>query len=228
MCVLERNVDLILCIDGSSSMYNLINFLHNNISHLYEYLINEYENKGVEIKQFRIRIICFRNFVLDKQKAIFETKFFLLPEELSELETIVKSLVPEGGSPNENSGLEALAMAINSEWCRNLPRNRQIILLFSDTPPNKISSIGLNNPLFPSNIPLNFEELTDWWEDVNLDKIGSLSKRLILFAPDRSYWTDVGLNWSNTIHVPFVKYPFHLDSTTYPMDYIISTIVNSI
>ena len=228
MCIVDRNIDFVLCIDGSSSMGNFINLLQKKISDFYSTIIKNHRKKGVNIKQIRIKIICFRNFVLDEQNSFFETKFFLLPNELSKLEEVLNSISPFGGSPNENSGLEALATAINSDWIRNLPHCRQIILLFSDTSPNKIRSQGLSNPQYPAEIPSSFDELTDWWEDVKLNKIGSHSKRLILFAPEKGYWADIGLNWCNTIHVPCIKHPFKLDSTILPMDYIISTIVNSI
>lgn len=48
---------------------------------------------------------------------------------------------------------------------------------------------------------------------------------LVIFAPDASAWTEIGMNWTNTIH-----HPSKAESGLEEVDYetILSTIVNSI
>lgn len=228
MVDIKRNIDIVLCIDGSSSIGNFIHYFQNNLSIFYSFLKNKYENKGVIVSHVRIKLICFRNFGLDREKSLFYTKFYNLPKEQSEIDKKILSIIPQGGSPNGNSGLEALAMAISSEWHSNSPKSRQIIILFSDTIPQELGEVNLDKPQYPLPKLKNFEELTDWWEDKDLDKIGQRSKKLILFAPDRGYWAEIGYNWTNAIHFTDVKYPFELDYVNNILDFITSAIVNSI
>lgn len=51
------------------------------------------------------------------------------------------------------------------------------------------------------------------------------AKRLILFAPDASAWTEIGLNWQNAIHHP-AKAGAGLEDVDYKT--ILAAIVNSI
>lgn len=51
------------------------------------------------------------------------------------------------------------------------------------------------------------------------------AKRLVIFAPDASAWTEIGMNWTNTIHHP-AKAGSGLEEVDY--ETILSTIVNSI
>ena len=64
-----------------------------------------------------------------------------------------------------------------------------------------------------------------WWEDEQGGKMNKSAKRLVIFAPDASAWTEIGLNWTNTIHHP-AKAGTGLEDIDY--ETILSTIVNSI
>ena len=51
----------------------------------------------------------------------------------------------------------------------------------------------------------DFDELTEWWGDrQNNGFINQNAKRLLLFAPDRKYWSTISDTWDNVIHVPSV------------------------
>ena len=74
-------------------------------------------------------------------------------------------------------------------------------------------------------MPSTFDELTDWWEDEQNGKMNKSAKRIIIFAPDASAWTEIGLNWSNAIHYP-AKAGEGLSDVDY--DTILLSIVNTI
>ena len=78
---------------------------------------------------------------------------------------------------------------------------------------------------YPQNMPSTFDELTDWWEDEQNGKMNKSAKRIIIFAPDASAWTEIGLNWSNAIHYP-AKAGEGLSDVDY--DTILLSIVNTI
>ena len=48
-------------------------------------------------------------------------------------------------------------------------------------------------------MPKDFNELTDLWEN-NQEGMSKAAKRLILFAPDAYAWSEIGVNWYNTVH----------------------------
>ena len=88
-----------------------------------------------------------------------------------------------------------------------------------------LNVLALDNPQYPSEIPANFDEHTDWWDDEQGEKMNRSSKRLVIFAPEASKWTEIGLNWNNTLHHP-AKAGTGLEEVDY--ETILSTIVNSI
>jgi hypothetical protein len=116
-------------------------------------------------------------------------------------------------------------MAINSDWTKSGDKRRHVIVVWTDASTHKLGETGKDNPLYPAVAPANFDELTDWWEDEQGGKMNRSAKRLVIFAPDASAWTEIGLNWNNTIHHP-AKAGTGLEDVDY--ETILSTIVNSI
>lgn len=221
---LKYNVDIVMCIDCTGSMGDLLDTVKQNALKFYPDLHERCETKGKEISEIRIRTIAFRDFSCDGSSAIADTGFLNIPDQESDFKNFVNSLCPQGGGPEPESGLEALAMAINSDWTKGGDRRRHVIVVWSDASTHALGC-GKENAKYPSNMPSNYDELTDWWEDEQAGKMNKSSKRLILFAPDASSWSEIGINWTNAIHHP-AKAGCGLEDVDY--DTILSTIVNSI
>ena len=222
---LTYNVDIVMCIDCTASMGELLETVKENALRFYPDLKVQCDAKGKEISSLRIRVIGFRDLGYDGTKAIVDTNFLSIPEEEEKLKNFINSLSPQGGGPEPESGLEALSMAINSNWTNGGDKRRHVIVLWSDASTHDLGINGLDNPLYPAGAPKDFDELTDWWEDEQGGKMNKSAKRLILFAPDSKYWTAIGNNWSNAIQHP-AKAGMGLEEIDYKT--ILSTIVNSI
>lgn len=222
---LTYNVDIVMCIDCTGSMGGLLDTVKANALKFYPDLKARCDAKGKEISDLRIRVIGFRDLGYDKDKAVTDSGFLTIPEQEDKFKEIVNSFVAAGGGPEPESGLEALAMAINSDWTHKGDRRRHVIVIWTDASTHELGETGKDNPQYPSEIPTNFDELTDWWEDEQGGKMNRSSKRLVIFAPDASKWTEIGLNWNNTIHHP-AKAGTGLEDVDY--ETILSTIVNSI
>lgn len=222
---LKYNVDIVMCIDCTGSMGSLLDTVKTNALKFYPDLVAMCEEKGKDISDLRIRVIGFRDLGFDKDKAIMDSGFLTMPEQEEKFKEIINSLVPMGGGPEPESGLEALSMAINSDWTRGGDKRRHVIVVWSDASTHELGDSGKDNPLYPSEVPANFDDLTDWWEDEQGGKMNHTSKRLIVFAPDAKKWTDIGLNWTNTIHHP-AKAGMGLEDVDYKI--ILSIIVNTI
>lgn len=222
---LSYNVDIVMCIDCTGSMSDLLDTVKANALKFYPDLKARCDEKGKEISELRIRVIGFRDLGYDNANAITDSGFLSIPEDEDKFKGIINSFVATGGGPEPESGLEALAMAINSDWTHGGDRRRHVVVVWTDASTHKLGETGTTNPLYPDVVPANFDELTDWWEDEQGGKMKKSSKRLIIFAPDASAWTEIGLNWTNTIHHT-AKAGAGLEDVDY--ETILAALVNSI
>lgn len=147
---LTYNVDIVMCIDCTGSMGDLLDTVKKNALKFYPDLKTRCEAKGKEISDLRIRVIGFRDLGYDKENAIVDSGFLSIPEQEEEFKSLVNSFVPSGGGPEPESGLEALAMAINSDWTRGGDKRRHVIVVWSDASTHALGECGKENPLLPS------------------------------------------------------------------------------
>lgn len=222
---LKYNVDIVMCIDCTGSMGELLDTVKANALKFYPDLKARCDAKGKEISELRIRVIGFRDLGYDRENAITDSGFLSIPDQEDEFKKIVSSFTASGGGPEPESGLEALAMAIDSDWTTSGDKRRHVIVVWTDASTHALGETGKDNPLYPKNAPANFDELTDWWEDEQCGKMNRSAKRLVIFAPDASAWTEIGLNWNNTIHHT-AKAGSGLEDVDY--ETILSMIVNTI
>ncbi len=112
----------------------------------------------------------------------------------------VKGLLAEGGGDAPESGLETVALAVDSPLTTRGDRRRQVVVVWTDQP-----AYPLDPTILPSvlrdRVPPDFSALTDLWEDTQ-GPSGASSKRLILFAPDGLGWSDISGVWENVVHHP--------------------------
>ena len=199
---LTYNVDMVFCIDCTGSMDNIIDIVKNNALNFYKDVTNVMESKNKNITQLRVRVVAFRDYIADGDKAMLVTDFFKLPEEAEAFERCVRSLNAEGGGDDPEDGLEALAYAIKSKWNTEGMKKRQVIVVWSDAETHNLG-YGRSMPNYPGKMAVDFNELTAWWGDrQNTGFVNQSAKRLLLFAPNGQYWSTISDNWDNVIHYP--------------------------
>lgn len=192
---LKYTVDIVFCIDGTASMSTLKD-IKGQAVHLYQDTRYYFEKMAKPVEQIRARIILFRDFLSDGNHALMETDFFHLPEETSDFDRILNNIEVFGGGDDEEDGLEALGLAIQSKWNRQGMRKRHIIVLWTDAAPHELGfgSKGVN---YPKKMAGSFDELTKWWMDE--DMISQTGKRLLLFTPNKSWWNKISHEWNNVL-----------------------------
>ena len=178
---LSYAVDIVFGIDVSGSMTPIIDQVKANALRFYDDVQSNLTAKGKNVDQLRVRVIAFRDFAADGEAALEESPFFTLPDERAGFSEFVNGLVAEGGGDAPESGLEAVALAIDSAWTTTGDRRRQVIVIWTDQPAQTLSPSVLP-PDIAARVPADFSALTDAWEDEQ-GRMGSSSKRLILFAP---------------------------------------------
>ena len=193
-------VDIVFCIDVTGSMSPIIDQVKANALRFYDDVQSNLTAKGKNVDQLRVRVIAYRDFVADGAAALAASAFFTLPGERASFSDFVSGLIAEGGGDAPESGLEAVALAIDSPWTTIGDRRRQVIVVWTDQPAQPLDASVLP-PDLASRVPADFSALTDLWEDEQ-GPMGSSSKRLILFAPDGPGWSDISGVWENVVHHP--------------------------
>jgi hypothetical protein len=197
---LSYAVDIVFCIDVTGSMTPILDQVKDNALRFYDDVQKNLTDKGKNVDELRVRVIAFRDFKADGAAALQGSPFFTLPEEQASFAEFVRGLVPEGGGDAPESGLEAVALAINSPWTTSGDRRRQVIVVWTDSPAQPMTGGPLPAP-YGDKIPKDFSALTDLWENEQ-GVMGASSKRLIVFAPDGPGWTDISGVWENVVHHP--------------------------
>ena len=212
-------VDIVFCIDVTGSMTPIIDAVKANALRFYEDVRTNLTAKGKSVDELRVRVIAFRDFAVDGDAALAESSFYTLPDEQVAFSGFVDALTAQGGGDAPESGLEAVALAINSPWSSHGDRRRQVIVVWTDAPAHPLNFAAVPDGL-SSSVPKNFSDLTDLWEDPQ-GPVGASSKRLILFAPDGPGWSEISASWENVVH-----HPSQAGGGLSEVDY--GTIVNSI
>lgn len=221
---LSYHVDIVLCIDATGSMSPIIDKVKENALKFYDDLSVQMRQKSKHIDKLRVKVIAFRDYYVDGDMAMQISPFFTLPEQKADFQTFVNRIQADGGGDEPENGLEALALAIQSDWSKEGDKRRQIIVLWTDASTHplefKADSKPQNYPI--AQIPKNFDDLTDLWDGQTMNRA---AKRLILYSPDAYAWTDIANHWENTI-----QYPSKAGEGLSEIDYqtILDAIANSV
>jgi hypothetical protein len=197
---LRYAVDIVFCVDVTGSMTPILDRVKDNALRFYDDVQTNLTDKGKNVDELRVRVIAFRDFKADGPAALQESPFYSLPEEQTGFAGFVRGLVAEGGGDAPESGLEAVALAVNSSWTTGGDRRRQVIVVWTDSPAQPLTGEPAPAP-YTEKVPKDFSALTDLWENEQ-GVMGASSKRLIIFAPDGPGWTDISGVWENVVHHP--------------------------
>ena len=193
-------VDLVFCIDKTSSMVPLIRRVKENALRFHEDLTARMEEMNKRIDELRIRVIAFGDVYFDGADWLKESEFFELPGEIAQYNNFVADIKATGGGDDPESGLEALALALQSDWTKGGDRRRHTVVVWTDTSAHELERAAAEQPSsYPAEMPKSIDELTDQWDGQGID---ASARRLILFAPDVYPWSDIAAHWEEVVHFP--------------------------
>ena len=195
-------VDLVLCIDETGSMRPIIDRVKKSALSFSDDVRAVLAVKGKDISSLRVRVIGFRDYYYDAERSLEASDFFELPKDNDKFKSFVSGMRPEGGGDEPETGLEALATAINSPWANpGTGRHRQLIVVWTDASAHPLEkNAGTKPSAYPAGMPKDLDELTDWWEGQSAH-VNQSARRLILFAPDGAGWNEIGSSWDQTVHL---------------------------
>jgi hypothetical protein len=185
----ERNIDIVMCIDATSSMGPCIDNVRKNAKKFYTDFVDVMTNQyNSDVTSLRVQVIVFRDLECDME-GLVKSEFFELPEDDDLFERFLNGIQPLGGGDYKESGLEALYEAMTTDWIARSTNDRQVILLFSDS-----DAIGFTEKRNRPGYPNNFDEaqfLSAWMCKLgNRNKLSERGKRLVMFAPAKSIYED--------------------------------------
>lgn len=204
---IKTDVDLVLCIDVTGSMQPIIDTVKGMALSLYDDMVAALAEKKRKVNDFRVKVIPFRDYYCDGEYAMAESRFFNLPDETSAFHEYVLGLKADGGGDEPENALEAMALAMKSDWIQAVSANekaRNIIVVFTDASahPFEKAQDGVTT-YYPDNMLGSLEDLKKAWEGQNslgqasvadLYRMDPDAKRLIIYSPLDSYpWNEIAM-----------------------------------
>ncbi len=208
----EYAIDVVFCVDVSGDMNVALETVRKAIAGFPETVAAHFKNNDRSVGNLRVKLIPFRDLNYDRN-AITETEFFTLPDEQEKYLEALAGLEAIGGGDEPESGLDALALAMKSDWCITEGPQRHIIVVMTSASAHPLEDGQEHLP----GVPENLEELRKWWEE-GLPEFGSdfYARRMIIFAPNSYPWYIIA-DWDNvSVVYPDTDSGIDLYSRIYP------------
>ena len=190
----DYNIDIVMCIDGTGSMGHIINEVKENALSFYKKFIDAMNKEGKTASEVRVKVIVFRDYK-DDPVPMEESRFFTLPDDDVEFNDFVKNIRATGGGDYPENALEAISLALKSDWTTGGTKQRHAILVFSDAAALDFADRA-SCPGYPEGMPKDLTQLGEWWEGVD-QTLGSPYKpsagRLVCFVPNAYPWNEMQL-----------------------------------
>lgn len=164
------NVDVVMCVAASENMLSLARQYARTLRQKAD---DYFENGQLigggrierQIGDFRVRVIAFGDYACNGENTMQESDFFDLnaPGQQAAFERHVDAIVPMCSARRPNNALEAVALALRSQWTEVGGRyRRHIVMLLTDAP-----ALALQDPActaapgYPEGMPADWGELYD-------------------------------------------------------------------
>ena len=188
----EYCVDIVMCIDATGSMSPFLDEVKSNALSIYQKFVDGMEEEGKDVEQLRIKVIAFRDYGVDDEPMV-ESEFFVLPDQNEEFKNCVQNITASGGGDEPENALEAIALALKSDWTTEGARRRHVIVVFTDASALELGARS-DSPKYPDGMPSSLAELAAWWEKTDQTFGGTYERkagRLVAFVPNATPWTDI-------------------------------------
>ena len=223
---LRYNVDLVMVIDVTGSMGHVLKQVKSSALNFQDLMATRMASKGKHVAQLRVRVVAFRDMFAD-QECFIESRFFELPHEHNDFASFVGGLKAKGGGGDgPESGLEALSLAMHSDWTKMGDRRRHVIVVWSDAQPHPLEKGQDSAPATVRvRICKSLDSLTDTWESGQSCGMERSARRLVMYTPDSVGWAEISDSWSQVVHFTSQA---GKGLREFEMDTILDAIANSI
>ena len=188
----DYNVDIVMCIDATGSMSPILNTVKENALSFYGKFVDAMEEADKTVEVLRIKVIAFRDYGCDTEPMV-ESQFFTLPDDDAAFQEFVNGIQARGGGDGPENALEAIALALKSEWTTGGSKRRHAVLMFSDAQALPLDARATASS-YPAGMPKDLGELGAWWEGTDQSLSSTYQPaagRLVAFVPNASPWTEL-------------------------------------
>jgi hypothetical protein len=224
---LTYQIDMVLCIDCTGSMRGTLQAVKDAALDFQSMFQTRMRDKGKIITGMRVRVVAFRDIFAD-DPAFEVSDFFNLEFESEQFKDFLSELKAKGGGGDgPESALEAVSIALNSDWSTEADKLRHVVVMWTDALPHPLERGAEQHTQSPfrSSIAESLNQLTDWWNDRQNDRIRHEAKRFVIFAPEKGVWIDIAENWDQTVFLPSAA---GKGLREFELDQILEILVNSI
>lgn len=186
------NVDIVMCIDATGSMAPILEEVKANAMSFYQKFSDTMDDNDKSVEELRIKVIAFRDFGVDSD-PVQESEFFTLPDQSEQFRAFVSGIEARGGGDIPESGLEAIALALKSNWTTGGTKRRHAVLVFTDAPALPLGA-RKDSPNYPAGMPADLAQLGAWWEGTDQTLSSTYQPkagRLVVFGPNAEPWTEM-------------------------------------
>lgn len=202
---IETNVDIVFVVDATEKMQVHIDKIKTTVLNFPHMLTDEFQKCRRHVNHLRCKVVWFRDFYRDGINALGESRFFSLPQEKCEYVHFVEDIRARGGCNKAASGLEALTLAMRSDFTQAGDRRRHIIILFSDSEAyafedharhvEEAIEEGFSLDKYPADMPKTLSEFYGEWSPLASPPghrgLDFRSKRLVLITSESYPWTEL-------------------------------------
>jgi len=161
--------------------------------------------KDKQVARQRARVVTFGDLSANP-KALQATDFVDVGPDVyeSKFDKYLNAVTVGGrlrGRPQ--SALEALSVAVRSDWTHEGDWQRHIIVMFTDSGAHKLESRMGEIPIaFRDQVPASLDELTQRWDGDKAGRLKKSARLLVVFAPDAYPWNVIADTWGGMIWLP--------------------------
>ncbi len=165
----KQRINIVFCVDITSSMDNCITQLEKGISLFFETI------QISEEVEWKARVIGYRDFFQDKEYLLNDFPFTASEDELRQQ---FLSLESRGGGDEPESTLDALAFsALKTNWEKD---SKKIVILFTDASP-------LPNFAYSTTKEFGLQKLEELVENIEKNSV-----YLYMFSPHHTIYDKLG------------------------------------
>lgn len=193
----KAQMDLVMCIDATGSMQNVIDTAKNNAMSLEQNLLAELQARELNIERLRTRVVFYRDY--DPPDVYFgimdSSPFYDLPDQRGLFNTFIAAEQANGGGNWPEAGLECFNEAMTSDWAT--PEDQYtivmpVIAIWTDAPADRAGD--WRNRFwgwryYPRDMPWTNSDLLAKWNNPNV--IPQDLKSVVLFGPEDGGWEDL-------------------------------------
>lgn len=189
----EKDVELSVVIDTSLSMGSVMDKVKDFVLSLPD-AIFDVQDRLRQIINIQCKVAWFNVDNYNSRYTYCESPLYELPDDNSDFYHFVSSISPQGSIGSATAAMDATVRAMQASFATD-KNSRKIVILFTDALYSVLSGPDAGHPdmLGPS-VSQGLKHLFLEWNSIQ-----NTEKRLLLFAPPAQPWSDIEVDFSNTL-----------------------------